>query len=62
MLIQVLQYCVLCTKDDQQGHAGRKTFLQQNPPVLNIVCPLMQVVLYNGHKMVVVTYKRHYIR
>jgi len=28
--------------------------LQQNPPVLNSGCHLMQVVLYNSHKMVVV--------
>jgi len=28
--------------------------LQQNPPVLNCECRLMQVDLYNNHKMVVV--------
>ena len=32
---------------------GSKTLLQQNPPVLNWECQLTQVVLYNGHKMVV---------
>jgi len=36
-----------------QGHAGSKTLLQQNPPVLNWVCQLTHVVLY-GSKMVVV--------
>jgi len=38
----------------QQGHAGCKTLLQENPPVLNLGCQLIQVVLYNGCKMVVV--------
>ena len=38
----------------QQGHAGCKTLLQENPPVLDFGCRLMQVVLYNGCKMVVV--------
>jgi len=33
---------------------GIKTLLQQNLPVLNWRCWLMQVVLYNGCKMVVV--------
>jgi len=32
---------------------GSKTLQQQNPPVLNWRCWLMQVDLYNGHKMVV---------
>ena len=32
----------------QQGHAGSKTLHQQNPPVLNWRCRLMQVDLYNG--------------
>ena len=32
----------------QQGHAGSKTLLQQNPPVLHWGCRLVQVVLYNG--------------
>jgi len=31
-----------------------KTLHQQNPPVLNWRCPLMQVGLYNDRKMVVV--------
>jgi len=35
-------------------HAGSKTLLEQNPPVLNYGCQLMQVVLYNGPKTVVV--------
>jgi len=30
------------------------SLLQQNPPALNWGCQLTQVVLYNGHKMVVV--------
>ena len=38
----------------QQGHAGRKTLRQQNPPVLNWRCRLTQVDLYNGRKTVVV--------
>ena len=33
-------------------HAGGKTLLQQDPPVLNSECQLTQVVLYNGGKMV----------
>jgi len=33
--------------------SGSKTLLQQDPPVLNWESWLMQVVLYNGHKMVV---------
>jgi len=36
------------------SHAGSKTLLQQNPPVLNWECLLTQVVLYNGRKMVLV--------
>jgi len=31
-----------------------KTLLQQNPLVLNWGCQLMQVVLYNGHEVVVI--------
>ena len=38
----------------QQGHAGSKTFHQQNPPVLNWRCQITQVDLYNGGKTVVV--------
>ena len=38
----------------QQGHAHSKTLHQQNPPVLNGRCQLMQVDLYNGHKTVAV--------
>ena len=37
-----------------QGHAGSKTLHQQNPPVLNWGCRLMQVDVYNGFKTVVV--------
>jgi len=33
-------------------HAGSKTLLQQDPPVLNSKCRLTQVVLYNGGQMV----------
>ena len=33
--------------------AGSKTLLQQNAPVLNCGCQLMQVDLYDGCKMVV---------
>jgi len=36
-----------------QGHAGSKTSLQQNPPVLNWQYWLMQIDLYAGHKIVV---------
>ena len=43
-----------CAGCRQQGHAGSKTLHQQNNPVLNRRCQLMQVDLYNGHKMVVV--------
>ena len=43
-----------CTSCHQQGQAGSKTLLKQNPLVLNRGCWLTQVVLYNGHKMVVV--------
>jgi len=32
---------------------GSKTLLQQNPPVLNWGCQLIQVDQYNGRKMVV---------
>ena len=31
-----------------------KYLLQQNPPVLNLGCRIMQVVAYNGRKVVVV--------
>ena len=37
----------------QQGHAGSKTLHQQNPPVLNWMCLLTGVDLYNGRKTVV---------
>jgi len=37
----------------QQGHAGSKTLHQQNPPVLNCMCLLTGVDLYNGRKTVV---------
>jgi len=43
-----------CASCRQQGHAGSKTSLQQNTPVLNWGCRLTQVVLYNGHKTIVV--------
>ena len=33
-------------------HAGGKTLLQQDPPVLNSKCRLTQDVLYNGGKTV----------
>jgi len=36
-----------------QGHVSSKTFHQQNPPVLNRRCQLMQADLYNGSKTVV---------
>ena len=40
----------------QQGHVDSKTLPRprQNPPFLNCECQLMQVVLYNGHRMLVV--------
>jgi len=34
--------------------AVKLCLLQQNPPVLNWVCQLTQVVLHNGHKTAVV--------
>jgi len=43
--------CAICC---QRGHARCKTLLQQNPTVVNWGCWLRQIVLYNGHKMVVV--------
>jgi len=33
---------------------GSKSLLQENPPVLNCGCWLTQIVLYNGHKTVLV--------
>jgi len=42
-----------CISGRQQLHAGSKTLLQQYSPVLNWGCQLTQVVLYKGHKMVV---------
>jgi len=36
----------------QQGHAGSKTLLQQNPPVLNWGCWLTQTDLNNGCKRI----------
>ena len=42
------------TSCHQQGHASSKTLLQQNPPVLNWGCQLVQVVIYNACKMAVV--------
>jgi len=45
-------YCE-CADCHQQGHAGSKTLLQQNPPVLNWGCRLIQVNMYNGCKTVV---------
>jgi len=38
----------------QQGHVSSTTLLQQNDPVLNRECQLMQVVLNHGCKTVVV--------
>jgi len=43
--------CVSCC---QLGHAGSKTLLWLNPPVMNWGCQLVHVVLYNGCNMVVV--------
>ena len=44
------QYTDCC----QQGHAGSKILHQQNPPVPNKRCWLMQADLYSGHKTVAV--------
>jgi len=52
--VQVMPVRTSCC---QQGHAGIKTLLQQNPPALNWGCQLTQVVLYNGH--IVVVRSRH---
>ena len=43
---QLVAYSPCCW----QGHADSKTLHQQNPPVLNWRCRLMQVDLYNGRK------------
>jgi len=44
-----------CASCCQQKHVGSKTLHQQNPPVLNWRCQLMQVDLYyNNHKTEVV--------
>jgi len=50
MICQIAQFIFTAKL---QGRAGSKTFLQQNLPVLNWGCQLIQVVLYIGHKMVV---------
>jgi len=44
---------VICAKG-LQGHMGSKILHQQNPAVLNRMCWLTQVDLYNDSKMVVV--------
>ena len=46
--------CTLSSQCRQQGLTGSKTFHQQNPPVLNWRCRIIQVDLYNGHKTTVV--------
>jgi len=43
-----------CASCHHQAHTDSRTLLQQNPPVCNSGCWLMQIVLYNGHEMVVV--------
>ena len=43
-----------CASCHQQGRAGSKTLLQQNPPVINWGSRLMQVILYNDRKTLVV--------
>ena len=45
---------LMCYYITKQGHEGSKTLHQQNTPVLNWMCQLTQVDLYNGHKLVVV--------
>jgi len=48
---------IQCASCCQRGYAGSKTLLRQNPPVLTWGCWncwLMQVVLYNGCRMVAV--------
>jgi len=47
-------YQLHCASCHNQGHVGSKTLLQQNHSVLNQLWQLRQVVLYNGHKTVVV--------
>ena len=42
--------CINCC---HQRHAGSKTLLQQNPPVLNWACQLTEVDQYNVYKMAV---------
>jgi len=44
----------------QQEHAGSKTLLQQNPPVINFGCQLIQMVLYNSHKTLIVVVRIHH--
>jgi len=43
----------------RQEHAGSKTLLQQNPPVINFGCRLIQMVLYNSHKTLIVVVHIH---
>ena len=45
-----------CASFCQQGHVGSKTLHQQNPPVLNSRCQLMQVDLHNDCKTDVVVW------
>lgn len=45
----------------QQVHMGCKTLLQQNPPLLNWGCQLIQVDPYDGRKMVIVHSHLHFI-
>jgi len=53
-MVQVASLRRTLARCHQQGHVGSEALLQQNHPVLNWVCQQTQVVLYNGHKMVVV--------
>jgi len=50
LLRRTLVYTSFC----QQGHVGSKALLQQSPPALNWGCRLMQVIMNNGCKMVIV--------
>ena len=46
-------YVIKCASCHQRGHAGSKTLLRLNSPVLNWRCHLTQVDPYNGHRTVV---------
>jgi len=52
-MVQVTPLKTLASSLQSEWHAGSKTLLQQNPPVLNWQCRLTLLVLNNGHKVLV---------